>query len=167
MKLTEILSNPVRMRILQHIHMNPGTTTGMVSKALPDVPPATIYRHVNALLDAKAILVDEEVRVRGTTERHLVVNPELSSPEDIGDAAYQFLMTLYDSFRRYGSAEGRDPREDRLCFRTCMLHLTDESFDRFLEEYSELLARYMTCEDGGRPRSVSIISAPVPEDDSE
>lgn len=167
MNLTEILSNPVRMRILQHVHLNPGTTTGMISKALPDIPPATIYRHVNALLGAKAILVDDEVKVRGTTERHLIVNPELSSPEDIGDTAYRFMMTLCDSFRRYGSAEGRDPREDRLCLRTCMLHLTDESFDEFMTEYSELLARYMTREDGGRPRSVSMISAPVPEDDRE
>ncbi len=165
MKISEILSNPVRMRILQYLQAEGTATTKQMSDAMPDIPAPTLYRHVNRLLEEDVLTVREERKVRGTTERLLGTNPDLwkSEASDISGAAYQFLMALYSGFREYGSREDADPAADMLCLRTCVLRLTDESFERFLKEYAELLEWYMAPEEGGKLRSVSIISAPVAE----
>lgn len=164
MNLSDILSNPTRMRIVQHLQMNKESTTRQIAEDLEDIPAPTIYRHINLLLKEDVLVIKEERKVRGTTERLLALNEGLWSSRgssDISDLAYQFLMSIYGSFREYGSESGRDPVADRLCLRTCMIRLSDEKFDRFLGEYSELLGRYLESEDGDKLRSISIISSPV------
>jgi len=167
MKLTDVLSNPVRMRIMQHLQISGDATTKQIAEALKDVPAPTIYRHINFLLKKGVLIVKEERKVRGTTERLLSINTEMWSAEinrDIADTSYQFLMSLYGQFQRYASKEDADPMADRLCLRTCMMRLTDGSFDAFLKEYAELIGRYQRNEENGKVRSVSIISAPVEEE---
>ena len=164
MKLSDILSNPVRLRIVQYLQMHGDATSKQISEGLEDVPVPTLYRHIGRLVEEGILSVKEERRVRGSVERLLAVNPERWSAEtgDISDASYQFLMSLYGRFERY---KGEDPAEDRLCLRTCMLRLSDERFDAFLGEYAALLGKYLESQDGGRLRSVSIISAPAEDDE--
>ena len=50
MELKDILSNPVRLRMIQYIQINGTATTKQLSADMNDVPEPTIYRHVNALL---------------------------------------------------------------------------------------------------------------------
>lgn len=164
MDTSEILSNPVRMRILQYLQINREATAKQMSQALNDIPVPTLYRHINRLLEFGVLTVSGERKVRGTTERTLAISGGEWSPEgSLPDVAYQFLMSLYMRFRDYGTE--RDPKEDRLCLRTCMLRLSDESYDRFLIDYAELLSRYLEPEADGKVRSVSFISAPVKEED--
>ena len=168
MDLTEILSNPTRTRIIQFLQMNGEATTKQISDALKDVPAPTIYRHVNYLLKEEVLVIKEERKIRGTIERLLVINTELWEKEtnkDIAATAYQFLMSIYGQFQRYGSKQEIDPIADKLCLRTCMMRLSDETFDRFLAEYRELIERYQKIEEDGRVRSVSIISSPIEEVD--
>ncbi|MDE5583618.1 MAG: hypothetical protein K2J08_07930 [Ruminococcus sp.] len=68
-------------------------------------------------------------------------------------------------FQEYSSTDNADPIADKLCLRTCIISLTDESFDNFLKEYSELIGRYQKSEDNGKLRSVSFISVPVNEEE--
>ena len=166
MDLTEILSNPVRIRILQHLQINGDSTTKQISEQLNDVPAPTLYRHVNSMLESGLLKVKEERKVRGTTERLIGIDQEKWSEgvdSDITGTAYQFLMSIYGQFREYGSSPGADPMADRLCLRNCILRLSDERFDQFIKDYAELLNRYLDMQDGGKLRSVSIISAPVKE----
>jgi len=165
MKISEVMSNPVRQRIVQHIYINKEATPRELLEAMPDVPTATLYRHINCLLDEGILLVKEERKIRGTTERLLAINEEswpASKDDSVAEAAYQFLMSLYFDFKGY-EASGRDLAEDRLGFRTAMMSLSDERFDAFLGEYRELVSRYMAQQDGGKLRSVSFVSAPVTE----
>ena len=166
MDMNEILSNPVRMRILQYLQINREATAKQISQSMEDIPVPTLYRHINRLLDLGVLEVKEERKVRGTTERTLAISGGAWSPEgSLPDVAYQFLMSLYMRFREYGTE--RDPKEDRLCLRTCILRLTDESYDGFMREYAELLSRYMEPEADGKVRSVSFISAPVKEEEDD
>ena len=52
---------------------------------------------------------------------------------------------------------------DRLCLRSCIMRLGDETFDQFITEYAALIDKYLKMQDGGKLRSISIISAPVKE----
>lgn len=164
MKIKDILTNPARIRVIQYLQIHKEATTKQISDAIPDIPAPTLYRHINFLLKENLLTIKEERKVRGSLERLLAINIDKWSAEtgsDLSDTAYQFLMSLYMRFQEYGTTDNTNPIADKLCLRTCILSLTDNSFDSFLHEYAELISRYQKSEDGGKLRSVSFISAPV------
>jgi len=170
MDLKDILSNPVRLRIVQYIQINGEATTKQLSDSMDDVPAPTIYRHVNALLSEGILRVKEERKIRGTTERTLAIDEEgwgSKMPEDFSDVAYLFLMSLYGNFREYSARGECDPLADMLSLRTIILRLSDERFAQFFDDYRQLLEKYQNLEDGGKQRSISIISAPIIEEVKE
>ena len=48
--------------------------------------------------------------------------------------------------------------------RTCVLTLTDDSFDRFMQDIAAFIDKYREAEVNGKLRSVSFISAPIEEE---
>ncbi|MYU09985.1 helix-turn-helix domain-containing protein [Streptomyces sp. SID8361] len=57
------------MRILQTLVGADELTTAQLRDRLPDVPPATMYRHIATLTQAGILEVIHERQVRGTVER--------------------------------------------------------------------------------------------------
>ena len=167
MDLIKVLSNPVRIRVMQYLQTYGEATTKQISEAISDVPAPTLYRHINTLLKEEVLLVKEERKVRGSLERLLVINVEkMSSASDsnISDSAYQFLMELYMKFHKYSCKDNADPQKDRLSLRTFVLNLTDDSFDNFMRDIASVIGKYQGAEENGKLRSVSFISAPVEEE---
>lgn len=168
MKLADVITNPVRMKIMQFLQSSGDATTRQISEALPDVPSPTLYRHINYLLKAEVLTVKEERKVRGSLERLLAFNSDrLTENASLDDIAYQFLMALYGSFQRYSERKDADPYRDMLSLRSCMLTLTDESFANFFKEFREVIEKYSIPEDGGKIRSISVISAPITEEEKK
>ena len=65
----DLLLHPVRLRV---VHALSGGRTQSISQLrarLPDVPKASVYRHIAVLVDAGVLEVDGEQRVRGAVER--------------------------------------------------------------------------------------------------
>ena len=167
MDLIKVLSNPVRIRVMQYLQTYGEATTKQISEAISDVPAPTLYRHINTLLKEEVLLVKEERKVRGSLERLLVINVEkmsAASDSNISDSAYQFLMELYMKFHKYSCKDNADPQKDRLSLRTCVLNLTDDSFDNFMRDIASVIGKYQGAEENGKLRSVSFISAPVEEE---
>lgn len=168
MELIKLLSNPVRVQIMQHLQNYGEATTKQISEALTDIPAPTLYRHINLLLKEEVLLVKEERKVRGSLERLLIINHAKMTEagnSNINDASYQFLMEIYSKFQQYSCKEDIDPLRDRLSLRTCVLNLTDDKFDDFLNEIATIMKKYqtVTTDEKGKLRSVSFISAPVEE----
>lgn len=167
MELMKILSNPVRMQIMQYLQTHREATTKQISEAITDIPAPTLYRHINTLLKEEILLVKEERKVRGSLERLLAINVEKMTEtvnSGISETAYQFLMELFMKFQKYGSKADADPQKDRLSLRSCVFTLTDESFDNFMHEIGAVINKYQVAEINGKLRSVSFISAPVEEE---
>lgn len=167
MELIKVLSNPIRIQVMQYLQIHGEATTKQISEALSNIPAPTLYRHINALLKEEVLFVKEERKVRGSLERLLVINAEklsLTENSSISEAAYQFLMELFMNFQQYGSKVDADPQKDRLCLRTCILTLTDNSFDNFIHEIGAVIGKYQVPEENGKRRSISFISAPVREE---
>lgn len=167
MDLIKVLSNPVRIRVMQYLQTHGEATTKQISEAISDVPAPTLYRHINTLLKEEVLLVKEERKVRGSLERLLVINVEKMSAvadSNISDSAYQFFMELYMKFYKYSCKDNSDPQKDRLSLRTCVLNLTDDSFDNFMRDIASVIGKYQGAEENGKLRSVSFISAPVEEE---
>ena len=68
MDIVEIVMNPARQRIFQYLLIHETGTVKEMRKALPDIPSASLYRHVKILLDNGILTVVEENRIRGTVE---------------------------------------------------------------------------------------------------
>ena len=66
MELIKVLSNPVRMQVMQYLQTYGEATTKQISDAITDVPAPTLYRHINILLKEEVLLVKEERKVRGS-----------------------------------------------------------------------------------------------------
>ena len=168
MKLSDMITNPIRMKIMQFLQLRGEATTRQICEELHDVPQPTLYRHINYLLKEEVLIVKSERKVRGSMERLLTLNEaKFAENADIADSAYQFLMALYGSFQRYSDKENTDPFADMLSLRTYMLTLTDESYANFFKEFREVIEKYSKPEEGGKSRSFSVISAPVMEEEKK
>ena len=68
MELAEIVMNPARQRIFQYFLLHETGTVEEIRKALPDIPSASLYRHIKILADSSILMVVGENRIRGTVE---------------------------------------------------------------------------------------------------
>ena len=149
-ELAELLLHPVRLRVIQAI-AGRRVTVQELKTSVPGVPHATLYRHVNRLIDGGVLSVVEERRVRGTTERtlalvdeHAVVGPAdaaKAAPADLFRWYATFLVTQLTEFAGYLEREDHDLLADGVGFRTVPLHLDDEEFAQFTATLADLLGR--------------------------
>ena len=164
MEMAEIVMNPVRQRIFQYFLLHETGTVKEVRKALPDVPGASLYRHVKILADHSILMVVGENRIRGTVESIYQLNKDALTIEDENGSAVQMsLLSICASFARYFSGGNADPKRDMLLFTNCTLVLTDEEFSGFLLEINEIALKYMKTEAtaNSKTRQITLISAPT------
>ena len=164
--INEIMLNPIRLRIVQELAKTQEMTTSELCRKLPDIPRATLYRHVNLLLENNILTVVSEKRVRGSLERTLALNVgEISKHNNLENAAQTalaFLMSKYASFQNYFSGENPEPGRDKVFLNNTILLANDEEFEQFLLELREILIKYnFEFAEGRKPRDISIISAPL------
>ena len=81
MELAEIVMNPVRQRIFQYFLLHETGTVKEIRKALPDVPSASLYRHIKILTDSTILMVVGENRIRGTVESVYQLNKDAMATE--------------------------------------------------------------------------------------
>ena len=166
MEIAEVVMNPVRQRIFQYFLLHETGTVKDIKKALPDVPNASLYRHVKILVDSAILTVVGENRIRGTVESIYRLNKSaLSAGEESGNAVQMSLLSICAAFAKYFSGGNADPERDMLLFTNCTLLLTDGEFSDFLSEINEVALRYMKVEAkaGSKTRQITLISAPVNE----
>lgn len=164
MEMAEIVMNPVRQRIFQYVLLHETGTVKELRKALPDVPSASLYRHVKILVDSSILMVVGENRIRGTVESIYQLNKDALTIEDEnGNAVQMSLLSICASFARYFSSGNADPQKDMLLFTNCTLVLTDEEFSSFLSEINEIALKYMKVEgsENSKTRQITLISAPA------
>ncbi len=159
----DLLLHPVRMRIVQCFLGGRDLTTAQLRDELPDVAPATLYRHVTVLTDAGVIEAVAERKVRGTFERTyrlaevgLVVDAEQAAEmtDDEHAAAFvAFVGSLLGDFGRYVTRGDVDLQRDRVGYRHVALHLTDDELDELVGDLqAAVLARLDLAPAPGRRR---------------
>ena len=166
METAEIVMNPVRQRIFQYFLLHKTGTVKEIRKALPDVPSASLYRHIKILTDSTILMVVGENRIRGTVESVYQLNKDAMATEDeTGNAVQMSLLSICASFARYFSSGNADPKKDMLLLTNCTLVLTDEEFSSFLSEINEIALKYMKVEPtaNSKTRQITFISAPTNE----
>ncbi len=166
MEIAEVVMNPVRQRIFQYFLLHETGTVKELKKALPDIPNASLYRHIKILTDCSILAVVDENRIRGTVESVYRLNKDALATEDEGGNAVQMsLLGICASFARYFAGGNVDPQKDMLLLTNCTLLLTDEEFMSFLSEINEIAVKYMKVKPTGdcKTRQITLISAPTNE----
>lgn len=166
MELAEIVMNPVRQRIFQYFLLHETGTVKELRKALPDIPSASLYRHVKILADSSILMVVGENRIRGTVESVYRLNKDAMAAEDeTGNAVQMSLLSICASFAKYFSAGNADPQKDMLLLTNCTLLLTDEEFSEYLSEINQVTVKYMkkASSESSKTRRITLISAPTNE----
>jgi len=179
-KLADVVMHPVRLRIIQQLGGRDRTTTEL-RRALPDVPQATLYRHVAALVDAGVVAIAEERRVRGAVERTLTLGermahidaPELRSmqSEELRRSFLTFLGHVGEGFDRFADADADadDARlREFLGFGQMPLYVTIDDLATIQQGLAELLTPYLADDGSGKQRvALSTVLLPEPESSPE
>ncbi|HEX4977149.1 MAG TPA: helix-turn-helix domain-containing protein [Nocardioides sp.] len=165
MAVADVVLHPHRLRIVQALLGHPGRTTADLRGALPDIPPATLYRHLATLIDADVVAVVEERKVRGAVERTYALGGTAAyvdgaeartmSVEQHRQAFLVFVSTLLAEFDRYLDGSDVDLERDLVGYRQVPLHLTDEELVQLLGELSSVLLPWAQKSPGpGRRRRI-------------
>jgi hypothetical protein len=171
----DLLLHPVRLRIVKAFLGDRALTTRQLAAELPDVPAASVYRHVARLAAAGVLTVASERRVRGITERTYALRIYAAqiqpgeagamSPADHAGAFLAYVAGLLGDFDRYLTSGPPDLRRDGVGYRVAGLWLTDAE----LADYQRDLAavsqpRLANAPGPGRRRRVLYtVLLPAPE----
>ena len=167
--LVDVVLHPVRLRILQA--MSGGEmTTAQLRDRLPDITPATLYRHVAALLEADVLTVVSERKVRGAVERTMAIGPRdvhvgVDQADQLGpDRARQAFAAFIGVIT--GQVDDHLATADpdlwrRFGFGATVLHISEGDLEVLQEELTALVARYQQPADGKDPVMFGTVLVPM------
>ncbi len=174
MNKAEVLMHPVRIKISQALMRNKenGLTPLEMVKIIKDVPQATLYRHIQVLLDSGVIRIIKEKKVRSVSEKYYSLNEEeakiskeewkkLSTEKKLDYFSY-YQLSLMNQYQNYlSSLEEKGSTEDGSTFSLLELKLDDESFNNFQNELNDLVVKYFKNNKQDAPiRTVGVAIIP-------
>ena len=149
----KILSDPLRMRLLEAFILTPGTTK-KVAESLGE-PPTKLYHHVDALERAGLIELRSTRQNRGTLEKHygavaeaFRVDPDLLPSQIDPGATLGFgtdiLRRVADDYRRLEECVSADPelwesRGAKSLFTMLEIHADDQEVEELHASMEEFL----------------------------
>lgn len=163
----DLVLHPVRLRILQAIARRE-LTTAQLRELLPDVTPATLYRHVATLIEAGILTVVAERRVRGAVERTLAAGPRSAhvgpdeapelSVDQVRQAFAAFVAQVVDEVGAH--LDGDDSTEELFGFSTTSLVVDADDLAAIQQELVELFGRYQQAAPGKRTVTLATVLTP-------
>jgi len=173
-ELLEVILHPVRMRIMMALAGSAGMSPLQMSEKLPDVPLATLYRHISRLYKAEVLLVAGERPARGTLEKVYTLNragTHLSQEAFVRASKADhlryftaFAMTLVDEFARYlDRTPTVDLAADGVGYHQGALFMSDAELVDFAQKLQQAALPYFSEEPPtdsrtGGPRKKRIFS---------
>ena len=170
-----ILLNPIRMKIIQTLLVGQRLSVQQINERMPDVPPATMYRHLNKLLEAELIVVVEENKVRGTIEKvySLAEHANQQTTEEILKASkedqlkyfFTYLINLLGDFEKYIGQESYDLLKDGAGYSQATIYTDDNEFAELAKTLGTaiLQATQNKPGQGRKARTLSTIIIPQVE----
>lgn len=150
MSKADLILHPIRMRILMTV-AGRRLTTAQIAAALSDVPQATLYRHIQTLVQAEILVVAEERPVRGAVEKVYALDDGSArigmaealrmSKDDHLRLFTAFVMGLIGEFERYLNREDARPALE-IGYQKLPLQLSEDDLRKLGAELSQVLLNY-------------------------
>ncbi len=165
MTTADLLLHPVRLRIVQAFLGDRALTTSDLRAELPDIPPASLYRHVALLVQAGVLGVVSERRVRGALERTYILRVaaasisleevERMSRDDARQAFIAFVAGLLADFDRYLARDQIDLLRDGVGFRMAGVWLDEAELTELMRDLARVIQpRLANAPRAGRQRRI-------------
>ncbi len=149
----ELILHPVRLKILQALAGDRVLSTRQLGQLLPDVAQATLYRHVQKLLQAGILAIDSEQPSRGTIERFYRFEEGNAKLSDAEVAALShddhrryfttFVAMLMTDFEQYLQRETLDLYADGVGYHQVALHLNAAEMEEFARSLNALIEPFL------------------------
>jgi DNA-binding transcriptional ArsR family regulator len=168
----KLILHPVRMKIVQTLIGGRELNVQDIAQKLTDVPQATLYRHLNKLLEAEVIRVVRENQIRGTVEKIFALSEhEIGGKEDLEKLSRDehlnlfltFMTHLLGKYENYLKQDQIDLFEDGVSFREATVYLSDDEFKDFALELSKLMKKVIENEPSCDRQARHIASIFIPE----
>lgn len=169
----DLIVHPIRLRLIQAFNPRERLTAHQLASRLPDIPPATLYRHLGALVRGGVLAVVQVRPVRAAHEKVYAllegaanVGPDESrgtAPADHLRHFTVFLGLLRGDFERYLARHPRpDLAKNGVAYYQIPVYATDAEHRRFVKELKALLGRLRQNEPNGSRtrRLVGIVTLP-------
>ena len=140
----DVVLHPVRLRIVRSLLGSERRTASELTRLLPDVPQASLYRHLSALVD-------------GNVLRVVADRPGTTTASTTGDTAGgRSRVGARRGYTLAGSAPGAGHRE-------ATVYLDDAEFDEFTRSLSELIDAAVACtpRPGRKRRLLATVAVPL------
>ncbi|MGG2052790.1 transcriptional regulator [Lysinibacillus pakistanensis] len=167
----EVLMHPVRMKILQALmhDKEEGLSTLEMISIIKDVPQATLYRHIQILVDENIIKIVKERKVRSVTEKFYAVNEgaaklskedwtKLTIKQKLNYVSY-YQLALLSQYQNYlHSLDEKERLADLATFSFIDLTLTTDQFKNFENELNNLINKYYNMTDSSKETETKTIA---------
>lgn len=179
MTTSSALLHPVRLRIVQVLLGNGPLTTRQLHEHLPDVPIATLYRHVGHLATHDVLDVADEQQIRGASERSYrlasgFANPtpaelDALAPDELLTAFTVFASGIIRDFEQYLRGDRVDLVADQVSLAQADFWATNAEVETFLHTVMDALTtlRAQGPAAGRRRRTLTTVLLPAPHSGSE
>lgn len=176
-KLLECFVNPAKSSILLQLYTQKQMTAKELKAACPEIPHATLYRHLSKMVDDGILEVVQERKVRAVTEKTYGVKIDIDNFQGIpellqqnrGDVFFQlymqFSMQLAREFSEYCARQDIDIVNDCASFFTGPVRASKEELQEAIIKIGEILTPLRPWEQkeeaaGRNLHSLAIIVTP-------
>ncbi|MCM3440635.1 helix-turn-helix domain-containing protein [Metabacillus halosaccharovorans] len=168
----KLILHPVRMKIVQTLIGRKELNVQQIQARLTEVPQATLYRHLNKLLEGNVIQVVKENQIRGTVEKFYALNEqEQSATGDLQKLNRDehlhlfltFMTHVLGQYEAYLQQDEIDLVKDGVSFRQAMIYLSDQEFQEFIAEMSEVFLRVINNEPSNERKARNISTIFIPD----
>jgi len=169
----DLFKNQVRFKIaLELIDRDEGLSIMQLHKLLKEIPQATLYRHVNSMIEDSLLKVVGNQRVGKVEEKIYALNTTgyRIKEEDWASATYTekanfisfYFVYILQNYKNYHDSRVEEGSQDKSTFSLVKLNLPDESFNEFQSELRSLLEKYhqLSRDNEDQERVVSLVIVP-------
>ncbi|WP_142829708.1 transcriptional regulator [Planococcus soli] len=169
----DFFKNQVRFKIaLELIDVDEGLSIMQLNKVLKEVSQATLYRHVNSMVEDDLLKIVGINRSGKVEEKIYALNTQAYkiSEEDWQSATYSekikfvtyFFMYILQNYKNYYESSMANQSQDQSTFSLVKLNLTNDSFNDFQTELGTLIEKYYNMEESedGTDRTISLVIIP-------
>lgn len=168
----DLLLHPIRMGIVQNLIGDRRMNAQQIGELMPGVPQATLYRHLNKLLEVGIISVVEENPVRGTVEKVYsmvskameAVNEEAMklTADDHKRYFFTFMTGLMEELEKYFDNKNTDVLKDGLSYRRGRYYMNEEEYAAFIDDLKNAFGKVIgnTPAPGRKARTIALVMIP-------
>ncbi|MGG5370982.1 hypothetical protein [Enterococcus sp. AZ196] len=173
-KIIKYLGNPLISQVLIEFD-NRNMSVKDLRLRLPDVPQATLYRHVKKLYQENILKIVDEKQNRGSVEKIYSLNVELKkndiedlntiTPEAYYEMFSEFTLGLLAEFSDYSKNENANVLKDGSGFSLVPIYATAEELVEYGKSISKILEPALIRKSENQDRhNVAIILTPPRKD---